>query len=173
MRLLSLPALSASQSQAAAATALATSVRMPAPGLPRAAFRTLDFHLLRSETTTRHNRSAFSSRTLAVKAAAADAEATSPSAAPSAAAGSGIDVVDAHEEEELLPTSFKEFDLDDRVTVCEARRRENWEREDEERLLPNAQACLLIAVLAVHSPPLDLSSCQKNSTEPTALPGHP
>ena len=57
---------------------------------------------------------------MAVAAAAAADEALSTSSAASASeaegGGKGIDFVGAPEEE--LPKSFKEFDLDDRVTVC-------------------------------------------------------
>ena len=112
MRSLSL--LCASQSQAAAATASTTtpSVRMLAPLLPGAAFRTLDFHLSRSTTMSRRHMRGFLSHFTVSAAAAADAEAVSSTASAAA------DFVGALEEEEQLPTSFKEFELDERVTVC-------------------------------------------------------
>ena len=122
MRSLSLRASPQSQAQAAttAATASTTTVRMPAPALPRAAFRALDFHASRLETMSRHHPRAFSSHLAVAAAAAADASeamSTSTSAAASVAAGgNGIDFVGELEEE--LPKSFNEFDLDDRVTVC-------------------------------------------------------
>ena len=94
--------------------------------LPRAAFKTLDFHLCGSVMMPRHQRSALSSRTLVVTAvAAADAEAMASSSSFSAAGGDdsdGIDLARAHEEEQL-PTSFDQFDLDDRVTVCASLKR--------------------------------------------------
>lgn len=65
-----------------------------------------------------HPRSYLSIR--AVSAAAADAEAV-PSTSSAAQSNGSIDVLGSqlHEEEdeEKLPESFQEFDLDDRVTV--------------------------------------------------------
>lgn len=132
--------LRASPQAATAATAsttasATTAVRMPAPALPRSAFRALDLHASRFWMTSRHRSRDFSSH-LTVAAAAAAADASEAAASVAAGGVNGIDLVGAqHEEEEKLPESFAEFNLDDRVTVrrleCKERWRVKWRHSSE------------------------------------------
>lgn len=174
----SLTALSSSQAAQAAAltttTATTPSVRMPAAFPSRSAFKRLDSHLKRSKAMFRHHPTSFSSHR-AVSAAAAGAEAMASSSSAAAAGGGDIDFVGSQlpqeeDEEEELPESFKEFDLDDRVTVSsvEERKRKRKSASGSARSCSVVVAIVLAALSLSLSPPSLLFKKKKN--RPASLP---